>query len=71
VSTAAIAGLAVLGLLVVVAALIVIGVVMAMAEESRRKRIVREQALADARLHHLTHTTMQRMFEAARQSQRP
>jgi hypothetical protein len=44
---------------------------MAMAEESRRKRIVREQALADARLHHLTHTTMQRMFEAARQSQRP
>lgn len=70
-SGAAIAGLVLLGLLILLGSLFIVGVVMVAAEESRRQRIAREQALAEARLHHLTHTTIQRMFDAARQHQRP
>lgn len=69
-SGAAIAAVIVLSILAVIGVLLVVAVVLAAADEARRQRVAREQALAEARLHHLTHTTMQRMFEAARQSQR-
>lgn len=60
----------VLIIVVVLGVLFVASLVLSVVVESRQQRIARERAQAEARMHYLTHTTMQRMYETARQAQR-
>lgn len=59
----------VLTVVVVLGVLFVASLVLSVVVESRQQRIARERAQAEARMHYLTHSAMQRMYEAARRAQ--